>query len=86
MAASFLILAATLTLLPAAAPQAGPGEPVRDPSALAKKADAVRATAGELKYMKLPWVTDLFEGFRLAKEEKRPVFLYMITGDPLDDC
>ena len=82
MTATFLILAATSLLLPAPAPQAT----VPEPSALAKKADAVRATAGELKYMKLPWVTNLFEGFRLAREEKRPVFLYMITGDPLDDC
>lgn len=49
-------------------------------------ADAVRATEAELKFTQIPWETDLFEGFRLAKEERRPVFLYMITGNPLDDC
>jgi hypothetical protein len=54
--------------------------------ALGRTADAVRATAEELKYRELPWVTDVFEGFRLAKEEKRPVFLYMVVGDPLEDC
>ena len=58
----------------------------QDQSVLQKKADAIRATAGELNYKKIPWVTDLFEGFKLAKQEKRPVFLYLITGDPLDDC
>ena len=52
---------------------------------LRKKADVVRATADELKFMRIPWVTDLFQGFRLAEEEKRPVFLYLITGDPLED-
>ncbi len=55
-------------------------------SELRKQADSIRATAAETNYVKIPWVTDLFEGFRLAKEEKRPVFLYMITGDPLADC
>ena len=54
--------------------------------ALQRTADAVRATAAEMNFMKIPWVTDLFEGLRLAKDERRPVFLYMITGDPLDDC
>ena len=58
----------------------------QDQSELRKKADAIRATAGELNYKKIPWVTDLFEGFRLAKKENRPIFLYLITGDPLDDC
>ena len=81
MHALFLSLAATLTLVFAPAPAAG-----QDPSELGKKADAIRATAGELNYKKIPWVTDLFEGFKLAKKEKRPVFLYLITGDPLDDC
>ena len=58
----------------------------QDQATLRKKADAIRATAGELNYKKIPWVMDLFEAFELAKKEKRPVFLYLITGDPLDDC
>lgn len=54
---------------------------------LHKKADDIRASADKLsKVQRIPWVTDVIEGFRLAKEEKRPVFLYMITGDPLGDC
>jgi hypothetical protein len=55
-------------------------------SALSARAAAVRATADEMRFKTIPWNTDVFEGFRLAREEKRPVFLYMITGDPLDDC
>jgi hypothetical protein len=51
------------------------------------KVDAIRASADKLsKVQQIPWVTDVFEGFRLATEEQRPVFLYMITGDPLGDC
>jgi hypothetical protein len=53
---------------------------------LRRKADAVRATSQELKFQRIPWITDLFEGFRLAEMEHRPVFLYLITGDPLADC
>ena len=58
----------------------------QEPFPLRKRADVVRATAGEMSFRKIPWVTDLFKGFELAKQENRPVFLYVITGDPLDDC
>ena len=58
----------------------------RDQATLAAQADHVRATAAEMNYTRIPWVTDLFAGFRMANAEKRPVFLYLITGDPLDDC
>ncbi len=53
---------------------------------LLKRAETIRATTEEMKFMELPWVTDVFAGFQLAKDEARPVFLYMITGNPLDDC
>lgn len=53
---------------------------------LIKHADAVRATADEMGFKNMPWVTDLFEGLRLAQEERRPVFLVSQFGDPLDDC
>lgn len=81
MKATFMSLAAALTLVLPSELVAAQGQ-----SEISKKANAVRATAAEMNFTKIPWVTDLFEGFRLAKEENRPVFLYMITGDPLDDC
>jgi len=55
-------------------------------SELERKADSIRPTATELGFKKIPWVTDVFEGFRLAKAEKRPVLLYIQFGDPLEDC
>ena len=54
---------------------------------LRKKADDIRASADNLfKLQRIPWITDPAEGFRMAKEENRPVFLYMQAGDPLGDC
>src|SRR5687768_10807901 len=65
----------------------GQDERTEDGPELRKKADDIRASAEKLfKLRSIPWVTDVIEGFRLAKEENRPVFLYMITGDPLGDC
>lgn len=58
----------------------------QNPPDLRQRADAVRATAAELKFKSIPWVTDLFEGFRLARAEARPVFLCLVVGDPLADC
>ena len=56
-------------------------------SRLHRQADEIRAAAENLfKLRRIPWTTDVFEGFRLAREERRPVLLYMITGDPLGDC
>lgn len=56
-------------------------------SELRKKADDIRASADKLfKLQRIPWVTDPAEGFRLSKEENRPVFLYLQVGDALGDC
>lgn len=59
----------------------------KEDAALRKQADAIRVSAAKLfKLQRIPWVTDPAEGFRLAKEENRPVFLYLQAGDPLEDC
>jgi hypothetical protein len=56
-------------------------------SALRAKADEIRASGENLfDLRRIPWVMDVAEGFRLAREERRPLFLYVITGDPLGDC
>jgi hypothetical protein len=84
MTATFVNVATALMfvgILFVRAPAAG-----EEPSGLAKKADSVRATAAEMNFMKMPWVTDVGVAFRLAADETRPVFLYLVTGDPLDDC
>ncbi len=81
MKATFMSVATALTFVLAPAPVAG-----QEQSDVEKKADAVRATAAEMNFTKMPWVTDVFDAFRLANDEKRPVFLYVVTGNPLEDC
>jgi hypothetical protein len=34
----------------------------------------------------IPWVLDLERGIRLAKEEKRPLLLWVSGDDPLERC
>jgi hypothetical protein len=41
---------------------------------------------GELKWQTIPWLTDLAEGMRLAREEKRPLLLFVSGDDPLEKC
>ena len=70
-------------------PSALPAQDGRDEqtSRLRRQADEIRAAAADLfKLRRIPWTTDVFEGFRLGREEHRPVLLYMIAGDPLGDC
>ncbi|HUG93159.1 MAG TPA: hypothetical protein VML55_20120 [Planctomycetaceae bacterium] len=79
-----LLLLSAVFVPPALRSQDTAGE---ESSRLRQKADDIRASAEKLfKLRKLPWVTDVFEGFELARQENRPVLLYMITGDPLGDC
>lgn len=51
-----------------------------------KIAEAIRPTAGELRWQQVPWVTDLSAGQRLAQAEKRPIFLWVTGDDPLERC
>lgn len=41
---------------------------------------------GELKWQQIPWLTDLGEAIRQAKEEKRPLVLFVSGDDPLEKC
>jgi hypothetical protein len=40
----------------------------------------------EMKYQRIPWLLDLEEGIRLAKQEKRPVLIWTSGDDPLERC
>jgi hypothetical protein len=53
---------------------------------LTKLAAIVKPTPEENKWQQVPWIIDVNEGRRLAKEEKRPILLWTIFGDPLDEC
>ncbi|HMF17465.1 MAG TPA: hypothetical protein VKE98_09680 [Gemmataceae bacterium] len=53
---------------------------------LTKLAAVVKPTPGENKLLQIPWVLDVNEGRRLAKEEKRPILLCTIFGELLEEC
>ena len=53
---------------------------------LARRATVIKPTPAENKWQQIPWITDVNEGLRLAKAEKRPLLLWTILGDPLDEC
>jgi hypothetical protein len=39
-----------------------------------------------MKYREIPWLLDLDEGIRLAKQEERPVLIWTSGDDPLERC
>src|SRR5262245_3924174 len=61
-------------------------QPLPTPAELAKLAAAIKPSAVANKWQQIPWLTDVSEGRRLAKEEKRPLFLWTVFGEPLDEC
>jgi hypothetical protein len=56
------------------------------PDRLAERAAVIRPSADELKWQRIPWVTDLAEGRRLAAAERRPLLLWVTGDDPLERC
>lgn len=53
---------------------------------LAKKAAAVKPTAAELRWQKIPWMLDLLAAQKTAREERRPILLWATGDDPLERC
>ena len=62
-------------------PSATPGSP-----GLAERAAAIKPAPKELCWQRIPWLTDLAEGQRLAQAERRPIFLWVTGDDPLERC
>jgi len=53
---------------------------------LTKKAAIIKPRPDELKWQHIPWLTDVAEAVRLAKQEQRPIFLWATTDEPLERC
>ena len=69
----------------------GPDQPTADldrlPPQAAKLYSAVKqAHPGELKWQQIPWLTDLDQGIRIAKEEVRALLIFASGDDPLEKC
>jgi hypothetical protein len=54
--------------------------------ALLRRAAAIKPTADELRWQQIPWIMDLAVGQRLARAERRPIFLWVTGDDPLERC
>ena len=85
---------AAYIVMAASAVAAGPDAPKkRSPGADRLPADAARMYGfvktphpGEPRWQQIPWLTDLGEGIKLAKGEKRPLVLFVSGDDPLEKC
>jgi hypothetical protein len=52
----------------------------------AERYAALLPRAEELKYRDIPWLVDLSEAIAVAKEEKRPVLIWVSGDEPLELC
>lgn len=49
-------------------------------------AKLVRQDAAVLRWREIPWYTDVNEGIKAARDEKRPLLLWITGDDPLGRC
>jgi hypothetical protein len=61
-------------------------EPRFSDQELAQRAAAIKPVSEELSWQQIPWITDLADGQRLARTERRPIFLWVTGDDPLERC
>jgi hypothetical protein len=74
-------------LLSAAGPApAEAKKPSPTPADLAKLAAVIKPFAAANKWQQIPWLTDVNDARKLARDEKRPIFLWTVFGEPLDEC
>ena len=67
------------------------GEPVPELTAILKKADAFRPAARDFVWREIPWYADPAAALKQAREEKRPLFVWLAggrdrDGSPLERC
>jgi hypothetical protein len=67
----------------AAAATAGDGDKEAD---LERRIEVIKLPDSQRKWERIPWVTDLSEGWGLARQEHRPIFLWVTGDDPLERC
>ena len=53
---------------------------------VARRIEEIKQPESLLQWQRIPWVTDLAEGQRLARHENRPIFLWASGDDPLERC
>jgi hypothetical protein len=66
-------------------------EPVPELAAILKRAAQYRPNARDLVWRQIPWYTDPTDALKQAREEKRPLFVWLAggrdrDGSPLERC
>jgi len=61
-------------------------QPAPSAAELTQLATVIKPSDKANKWQQIPWLMDVTEGRKLAKEEKRPLFLWTVFGEPLDEC
>ena len=84
----------TATATPTTAQPPDP-EPLREPLRDAPRATPIDAAtfrdtlafltpkSEEMKWASIPWQTDLWEARKLAQEQRKPIFMWSMNGNPL---
>jgi hypothetical protein len=60
-----------------------PQAPPLDPSVLPALLNSIIAREDEMTWASIPWQTDLWEARRIANEQGKPIFAWMMNGNPL---
>jgi hypothetical protein len=79
------VLASTARYMEAQTP-AEARKPLPSPAELTRLAKIIKPSAAANKWQQIPWLMDVNEARRLATKEKRPLFLWTVFGEPLDEC
>jgi hypothetical protein len=95
MLASDIHMTTTPAVSDTYAPRSADAEPVRlplrdapqaapiDPAALEATLAWIKTKPDEGKWASIPWQTDLWEARRLAAAQGKPIFAWMMNGNPL---
>ena len=62
---------------------AGCGAQDLDPTSFRELLDYVGPRPEEVRWQSIPWQTDLWEARRLAIQQGKPIFLWVMNGSPL---
>jgi hypothetical protein len=77
----------TLAVAALASAAAVAGDPLTaEIQALKSMANVVRVDEAILRWRDIPWYTDANEGLKAARQEKRPMLLFVTGDDPLGRC
>lgn len=60
-----------------------PQTPAIDPARFTATLDFLAPKSEDMKWATIPWETDLWEARRIAAEQDKPIFAWMMNGNPL---